>query len=306
MTTNPLNQEIRDREENRARNVLYKHLMSIPHDQPEEFLIEMQTAFEIDPDFISKMCVFLADGGAEMPNQVSIAIATLLTADNKKYQKAGEYLDEKARKARIKADLRKKEIMRRTSNKIEKNLLILVDRSESMENAIEVATQFCAKITPLCTADLMVIYHNDVGAIIDAEIRSEINSWTHAFRNVKAGGNVLHQRGLQTALIAGFEPEAIVMITNGDEDKNSNIIQTIVNYSNNTGVDVHVIMIGVDVGDKNTLGPRLGQSGLRFDDLVFDGDYSLFNQIGILLSGPPQQSIVERIMEIELPRRINI
>lgn len=509
MTTNLPNQEIREREENRARNVMYKHLMSVPHREWEQPLAELRTALETDSDFISRTCVFLATGGTNIRDQVDMGIITLLQAPATfpEYREAGrclllgqpvyairtsvpagleilpsfpglppfrifriakeinesehkvprlmksimrDYLwkletndlrwdsvammnrkamhnaymtfhvhpSERARltlhennppedsslatlklianstdpneQARLlaqhkipyriastimpkmspavavalidamsptealnsrswiessgvlemrevkdlflakianatasiaSADHRKsaqgsdeeveaavvdaKQKAVEKAEKIEKNLLILVDRSGSMENAIETAVQFGARIAPLCVGDFMVVYHNDMGKILDVEDRTSLASWEKAFKGIPAGGSTQQQRGLQVALQAGFEPEAIVMITDGGENGGSNVTQTIVNYGNNTDTDVHVIMIGVDVKpNQNVLSERLKQSGLRFDELMFEGDYYLFDQVGALLGGPPQKSIVERIMETELPRRI--
>lgn len=188
--------------------------------------------------------------------------------------------------------------------RIASNLLLLVDISGSMTPAIDIAVKFGARIAPLCDGDLMVIAHNTEGRIVDvpADQRDQLGAWEQAFKGIRAGGGTAHQRGLTKALEAGFVPQSIVLVTDGGE-RQLNFTQNLENFAANTGFEPHVVMIRVD-GDPNYLGERLSQSSIRYDELYFDGDYYLFDQVGAILGGPAAKSLVQRVLDTELPRRV--
>lgn len=190
------------------------------------------------------------------------------------------------------------------SQRIESNLLIQVDISGSMDTAIDTAVKFGARIAPLCDSDLMVIAHNNEGRVITVPFdkRNELSIWEEAFKGIRAGGGTNHQRGLIRALEAGFIPQAIVLITDGGENQ-GNFTLNLSNFATNAQVEPHVVMIHLN-GQANVLGPKLEDSSLRYDEFHFDGDYYLFDQIGAILGGPAAKSLVQRVLDTELPRRV--
>jgi hypothetical protein len=191
------------------------------------------------------------------------------------------------------------------TSKIEKDLLILVDKSGSMEQALETAVQFGARIAPLCANDLMVVVHNDYGQVLPVEDRNSLASWQQAFKGQRAGGGTNMERSFEVALKAGFMPQAIVLITDGGE-RGGNLTQAIEVYNQQSGIETQVSMIRISEGphiDHNWLGERLQQSSIRYDQFEYEGDYYLFDQVAALLGGPSAKSLVEVILETQLPRR---
>ncbi len=188
--------------------------------------------------------------------------------------------------------------------RIESNLLILVDISGSMDSAIETAKRFGARIAPLVDGDLMVVAHNTEGRIITVPTgeRDKLATWEEAFKGIRAGGGTTHQHGLTKALEAGFIPESIVLITDGGEN-HLDFTRNISMYAANTNTEPHIVMIHLD-GDPNNLGEKLEASALRYDQFDFDGDYYLLDQVGALLGGPPAKSLVQRVLDTELPKRV--
>lgn len=188
--------------------------------------------------------------------------------------------------------------------RIASNLLLLVDISGSMNLAIDIAMKFGARIAPLCDGDLMVIAHNTEGRIIEvpSDQRDQLSVWEQAFKGIRAGGGTNHQRGLIRALEVGFMPQSVVLITDGGEN-GGDFTLNLSNFAANTSFEPHVVMIHLD-GQANVLGPKLEASSLRYDEFNFDGDYYLFDQVGAILGGPAAKSLVQRVLDTELPRRI--
>ncbi len=196
-----------------------------------------------------------------------------------------------------------KQVSVEQSQRIKSNLLILVDISGSMNVAIDTAVKFGARIAPLCDNDLMVIAHNTEGRVINVPVdeRGKLAAWEQTFKGIRASGGTNHQRGLIRALEAGFMPQSIVLITDGGEN-GGDFTLNLTNFAANASVEPHIVMIHLD-GETNRLGARLENSSLRYDELHFDGDYYLFDQVGALLGGPAAKSLVQRVLDTELPRR---
>lgn len=199
-----------------------------------------------------------------------------------------------------------KQVATETGKRIESDLLLLVDKSGSMQVAIDVAIKFGARIAPLCDGGLMVIAHDTEGRIIAVphEEEDSLSAWENAFKNIRAGGGTAHQRGWQRALESNFYPQAIVLITDGGEN-DLNFTNAVEQYASAHQIEPHVVMIHTpSTISQNVLGPRLEASSLRYDQLDFDGDYYIFDQVPVLLGGPPGKALVQRILDTELPRRV--
>lgn len=187
------------------------------------------------------------------------------------------------------------------ADRIEGDLLLIVDRSASMENAIGTAIEFGSRIAPLCDGDIMVVTHNDYAQEITVADKSSLSGWQRAFTGVRANGMTNMQRALELALQRGFMPQKIVLVTDGGENQGS-FRQTVEQYAEQ-GVEPAIAQITVDSREHNSLAQRMEQSHLRYDQFVFSGDYYVFDQVAALLGGPPAKSIVEKILETQFPYR---
>ncbi len=229
--------------------------------------------------------------------KVKRATKSVASAD---HRKSAQGSDEEVQAAVAEAKQASVELQLR----IESNLFILVDISASMQHAIETAIKFGARIAPLVDGDLMVVAHNTEGRIINVPVgeRDQLSAWEFAFKGIRAGGGTTHQHGLTKALEAGFEPQSIVLLTDGGETA-LDFTRNISMYAANTNTEPHIVMIHLE-GASNVLGEKLEASALRYDQLDFDGDYYLFDQVGALLGGPPAKSLVQRVLDTELPKRV--
>jgi hypothetical protein len=197
-----------------------------------------------------------------------------------------------------------KETSVQQAKKIEKATLILVDRSSSMERAIEVAQQFGSRIAPMVSGDLMVVAFHDYAQEIKVTDNT-LAGWQTAFRGIRPGGWTSMQAGLDLALHNGFMPEQVVIITDGGENR-GNYAMSLKAYEQRTGYSVHTVIMQIrNRSGMSDLVHNLNSVGIRHDLFETDGsDYYIYDQVAAILGGPPAKTIVERILETELPRRV--
>lgn len=188
--------------------------------------------------------------------------------------------------------------------KIENDILLCVDKSQSMTSALVRAVEVGAHIAPYCAGNLKVVVFNDTAAEIKIKPgeRSDINAWRRAFALERATGGTSMMMALKVGLADGYRPAEIVFITDGEEVSNQRVASswrfeadyrprfTILKVGNyNTAFEKALKGLGLDV---TVLDDPIGKEGL---DTVAE---SLMGKRGL--------STIERIMETELPARVTV
>lgn len=81
-------------EQNRSRTLLFNNLTKVQHREYSPMVQELHTALEADPDFISRACVYLANGGTNIRDTADCSVITLLTSPTEypEYREAGRCL----------------------------------------------------------------------------------------------------------------------------------------------------------------------------------------------------------------------
>jgi Mg-chelatase subunit ChlD len=187
------------------------------------------------------------------------------------------------------------------SERIEGDMLLIVDRSGSMQNAITTAIEFGARIAPLCDGEIMVVTHNDHAQEVTVANKASLQGWQQAFMGIRANGQTNMQRALELALQRGFMPQKIVLVTDGGENQGS-FRRTVDNYAEQ-GIEPAVVQITVDSGERNQLARNMQDTHLRYDQFVYEGDYYVFDQVASVIGGPPAKSLIEKILETQFPHR---
>lgn len=184
---------------------------------------------------------------------------------------------------------------------IERKTLLLVDRSGSMEGAIQVAKKLAARIAPRCTAGLMIVAFNTEAC----EIKPRGTTLRHmdmAFAELRAMGGTAMGAGLQYAIAHNFFPEQVVIVTDGGELHGVRYTE-VLKRLNMFDTPPQTVVVRVP-GDPNWLTQRLDAENLPNEMFEVRGDdYYAFDQIVAVLGGPPAMTLVQRILECELPHR---
>jgi hypothetical protein len=223
--------------------------------------------------------------------KVSRATASVATAKHRKSAQGTRGDVQEAVQEAVEESVRKTE-------RIEGSVLLLVDRSYSMERGIQVAKEFGARIAPLCP-DRMIVAFNDYAVEVRPD-GDDLLDHERAFKGITANGNTSMQAGLDYAWEHGFIPDKVVIITDGGENRGSYADQL---YS--VAPHAHTILIMVEENNwsHKPFHQTIEDKGLRVDRFEFTGDYYLFDQAVALLGGPAAKPMVQVIMETTLPRR---
>lgn len=183
-------------------------------------------------------------------------------------------------------------------NRIEGEVLICADISWSMDAVIKAVPQFISRIIPQCDDRVFLSWFNDAARTVEVT-GMNYQGCQDAVKGVRAGGGTRPQAALESALKVGCMPNKLVMVTDGGE-RSGSFTRTL----RRSGLEPQLAMIRLP-GDPNWLAPRLREDGFVVDVFETDGtDYYVFDQVITLLSGEPVLSIIESIMQTELPRRV--
>jgi hypothetical protein len=185
--------------------------------------------------------------------------------------------------------------------KIERRTLVLVDKSGSMQKAIEVAKRFATRIVPICVGELMCVAFDSTARPVDISKVEKLSDAVAAFKYIRADGQTSIEAGLRHALGKGFVPEQVVIITDGGENM-GRYVRTLESMDQTYGQVPNTIVIGIPTSwQRNILAERIRMAGHPLEYLEYRGDYYLFDQVAALLGGPPALSIVDRILATPIP-----
>lgn len=180
--------------------------------------------------------------------------------------------------------------------------LLNVDRSTSMTGAIHFSKALVAYLgARFASPDLLyMVVSNDMAIKIklDDLTLSEVEKKTAL---ITANGATSMGVGVAKALNESFDPEQIITLTDGDENRQPRYKEAIRNLDES----VNHIIIGM--GDYHPhFHQELEARGLNVTFIPYESnDYYLFEQLGSLLAGQKRKSLVETILEIELPELIH-
>lgn len=193
----------------------------------------------------------------------------------------------------------------KSGDRIKSDLLLLIDRSGSLSQSIDVAVEFGARIAPVCDGQLRVVVFNDYASIVTVTDPTSLKGWKNAFKGITANGGTSIAKGFMKGIEGGFHPQAICIISDGAEHIGS-FTDVLDEYCNLSGMTPIVQMIRV-AGEPDTVSRSIEEKRRwTYEKFEFTGDYNLFDQATAFLGGPTPKSIVERIMDTEIPYIVGV
>jgi hypothetical protein len=185
--------------------------------------------------------------------------------------------------------------------KIKRATALHIDKSGSMQLAIEVGKQIASIIAPVCEADLFV-YAFDVMAYPIQAKGTELSHWEKAFKGIVAGGGTSCGVALQTMLKKQQRVEQIVMVTDQEENQLPRLADVLKAYSDEINVlpDVIIVHIG---GKSDYLEKTLKDKGISCDVYTFSGDYYSLPGLLPLIAGGTRLDLLSAIMDHPMPER---
>ena len=209
----------------------------------------------------------------------------------------------------------------KAKGKITRPTALLIDKSGSMEMAIEVGKQLGAMISAICEAELFAYAFDSVAYPIEPKRQANLvervlgrntaeqgpqppslSEWEKAMAGINAGGNTSCGIAVDRMRRKRQRVEQIVMVT--DEGENTPPIFQVAYQAYTDELKVRPAVILVKVGGAvNTLERACAQIGVTPQVFEFRGDYYALPNVIPLLSYPSLSEMVMEVLDYPLPQR---
>lgn len=178
---------------------------------------------------------------------------------------------------------------------------LFVDKSGSMENAIEVGKRIAAMISGIAEAGLFVYAFDTLPYAVESK-GAELSDWERAFQHIKAGGSTSIGCSLEAMRRKKEVAEHIILVTDEGENTAPYFAEAYEAYRRDMNVAPDVLI--VKVGRASTwVELKLREKQVQADTFTFAGDYYSLPNLLPLLSRPSRLDLLMEIMETPLPER---
>lgn len=175
--------------------------------------------------------------------------------------------------------------------KIERDILLIVDISGSMQKAIAFAGLLGERVLSRCTGQIVAVGCNDSARPIKLDKAS--------LSMLAANGATSLGIGLRYAVSKNFIPETVVILTD-DRENRSPLYTEVKEFAGSE----HIFMIlegGIVSGGDISASQAAERAGWRTTRILVKEDWSALDQVSNILQGKPGRTIVDEILELEFP-----
>jgi hypothetical protein len=203
---------------------------------------------------------------------------------------------------------------------------LLVDKSGSMQEAIEIGKQLAAMIAGVCQAELYVYAFDTMaypigagrpglpgflGRLLPGLGKQEpieegdaayLAQWERAFAGIRAHGGTSCGVAIEMMRRQGQVVEQIVMVTDEGENTSPRFGLALQMYKEELKADPYIVFIKTGRSSA-TLERQCQQAQVAYDAYEFKGDYYALPNVLPLLSRPSRLDLLIEIMAFPLPQR---
>ena len=178
---------------------------------------------------------------------------------------------------------------------------LLIDKSASMEQAIELGKQIGAMISAVCESELYT-YAFDTLPYEIAPAGTDLADWERALAGIKAGGCTSCGAALKSLTRKRQYVEQIIMITDEAQNTQPQFNVALAEYCEALNAKPAVCIVrtpgGVDIVER-----QCRQAGIEVDVFQFTGDYYSLPNLVPMLARPSKLDLLMDIMDYPLPQR---
>lgn len=212
---------------------------------------------------------------------------------------AADVADLDAETARKLEQVTNEQVVRRGS--ITRPTALLIDKSGSMENAIEVGKRLAALISGITSAELFVYAFDTMPYPIKAQGK-ELSDWERAFQHLKAGGGTSIGCALEVMRRKQQVVDQILLVTDEGENTAPYFADVYKTYCRELAVMPNVVIVRVGT-HYNWVETQMRQQQAPVETLSFAGDYYSLPNLVPLLTRPSRLDLLMEILETPLPVR---
>jgi hypothetical protein len=178
---------------------------------------------------------------------------------------------------------------------------LLVDKSGSMETAIDVGKRIAAMISTICAKDLFVYAFDKMAYPISSK-GTDLASWHKAFQGITAGGMTSCGVSLEMMRRKKQYVESVILVTDEEEYDPPYFVESLLRYRRELQADPAICIVRVP--DSSTkLQDQCKRAGIPVTTFDFHGDYYSLPNLVPLLEPPSELDLLMEIMDYPLPER---
>lgn len=214
--------------------------------------------------------------------------------------------EEAIKSANLSADVRKKleqvaDTQVKAKGRIARPTALFIDKSASMELAIELGKRLGSLISAICEKDLFV-YAFDTMAYPIQRAGDDLASWEKALKGITSGGGTSCGVPLDFMTRKRQYVEQIIVVTDEEENTAPLFVDALLKYREAVQADPTVCFVRTP-GAGTQLEELCGKAGILCDAFQFTGDYYSLPNLVPLLSRPSKLELLMEIMDYPLPQR---
>ncbi len=209
----------------------------------------------------------------------------------------------------------------KATGKITRSTALLIDKSGSMDIAIEVGQRLGAMISSICEAELYVYAFDTAAYMIEPRKQGNLlkrvfgqdqeppvpqppslSDWENAMRGIHAGGGTSCGVAINRMIQKGQRVEQFVMVTDEQENSAPRFKDAYQNYADEMNVQPAVILVKVG-RTFDWLELACAQLGVAPQVFEFRGDYYALPNVIPFLTFPSMAEMVMEVLDYPLPQR---
>jgi len=189
----------------------------------------------------------------------------------------------------------------KSKGRITRPTALLIDKSGSMQEAIELGKRIGALISAICEKELYVYAFDSLAYPIERP-GHELAAWERALRGINAAGNTSCGVALEAMRRKRQFVEQIIVVTDEEENTPPLFVDAFQRYRDELKADPTVCFVRTPKA-ADTLERRCREVGIAVDTFQFAGDYYSLPNLLPLLARPSRLELLMEIMDYALPRR---
>lgn len=178
---------------------------------------------------------------------------------------------------------------------------LLIDKSGSMSQAIEIGKRLGALLAAVADRDLFVYAFDTIAYPIESA-GSELAAWERAMTGITAGGGTSVGVAVEQLRRKKQFVEQIVVVTDEEENTEPKFVPALKKYREELKADPTVCFVKV-TGATPQLENECKSAGITADAYQFNGDYYALPNLVPLLARPSKLELLQEILEYPLPQR---
>ena len=238
----------------------------------------------------------------EIKTLVEAKLTEAKTAGRVNALKAGRAIEA----AGVSDDLRKQleevaDTQIKARGRISRPTTLLVDKSSSMHEAIELGKRIGSMVSAICESELYVYAFDTIAHEITAKGKS-MADWERAFQGITAGGSTSCGVALKYLERRGQHVEQVVLISDEEQNTPPTFVDALRDYGKARHVQPSVVIVRTP-GGCDHVEKECRRENIPVDVFQFSGDYYSLPNLVPMLARPSRLELLMEIMDYPLPQR---